>query len=167
MRAALLLPCLLATSACLVGEVTGVPCTDDDECATAHFCDLTEGTCRAELDGVSAPRLQVAGVLVDGDDGPAGLSPLIGKTGTTALTLVLENTGGQPAIDVGVEFSELACVALVVDESTLPAGVVPGGLARVAMTATPDGACGSPMIVDWFLFFSGRADRGTFNLNLE
>lgn len=162
---ALALFCAVVLPACLVGEVTGIPCGADDDCATAHFCDLTVGTCRAEADGVSAPRLQISGIVID--DAAPVVSPFIPKTGTSSLQLVLENRGGLPATEVRVELSELACMAFVVDESTLPAGVVSGGSARVALTATPDGTCGTPMIVDWFLFFSERGSRGTFNLNLD
>jgi hypothetical protein len=155
---------LVTTTGCLVGEVPGIPCRADDECATGHFCDLTVGSCQAETGEVSAPALDVTGVVnVDGD---VVTSPFIERTGTFAMALVVENTGGLPAVDVEVSFSELACLNLVIDEGSVPVGIAPGGSARISFSASPDGTCGTPMITDWFLLFSGRGARGAFNINI-
>jgi len=151
-------------SACLVGEVQGIPCRADDECATGHFCDLTVGTCQEETGEVSAPALDVVGVVdVNGD---VVTSPFIERTGTFAMALVVENSGGLPAVDVEVDFSDLACLNLDIDEGTVPAGIAAGGSARIGFSASPDGTCGTPMITDWFLLFSGRGARGAFNINI-
>jgi hypothetical protein len=149
---------------CLVGEVQGVPCSSDDQCATNHFCDLVDQSCREEREDFFAPNLQVTGVRdVDGD---VVTDPFIDRNGDFAMKLVVENVGGSTAVDVDAEFSELRCLNLRVEPSTLPSSVVAGGTVEVGFSASPDGTCGTPMITDWFLFFSGRGSRGTFNINI-
>jgi len=155
----------LSFGGCLVGELQGVPCGRDDECATGHFCDLTVDTCRQETDAVSAPRLQVTGVV--DKDGVVVRDPFIDKEGTYQMALVVENQGLLSAIDVDAEFSELRCLNLAFDPATFPAAMAPDAVAQLAFSAAPDGTCGTPMITDWFLFYSGRGSRGTFNINIE
>ncbi len=150
---------------CLVGEVHGVPCTDDDECGTGHFCDLVDETCREARDDFFAPELQVTGVRdVNGD---VVNDHFIDRTGDYAMTLIVENVGGSSAIDIEAEFSELKCLNLKLDPATLPSSVVAGGVVEIGFSASPDNTCGTPMITDWFLFYSGRGSRGTFNINIR
>jgi hypothetical protein len=165
LRVLAVLAVLTVSAGCLVGELSDVPCTRDDECATAHFCDLTVGTCAAETAERSAPNLQVVGVRDVA--GAVVRDPFIERQGTQALGLVIENKGLLPAFDITLEFSELRCLNLVVDELTLVDTVVPGGSTEVAFTVSPEGNCGTPIITDWFLFFSGRGSRGTFNINIR
>jgi len=153
-----------SASSCLLGELTGIPCGRDDECATAHFCDLTIGSCVQETDLVTAPNLQVTGVR--GPDGAVVRDPIVEATGLQGLAMVVENIGLLPALDVVAEFTELRCLSLEIDESTVPDTIVPGGGAEVKFFISPE-RCGTPMIVDWFMFFSGRGSRGTFNLNIR
>jgi hypothetical protein len=144
---------------CLVGPVDGVPCVVDEHCATDAFCDLPASTCAPG----TAPDLQVVGIV---DDGELVIDPFVAPDATTALGMRVENRGGAPAVDVALRMATLACLGLVVDESTVPTTVPPGGVVDVAFRVTPR-LCASPVIQDWFLSFSGRGARGTFNVVVE
>jgi hypothetical protein len=144
---------------CLVGPVDGVPCVVDEHCATDAFCDLPAAMCAPG----TAPDLQVAGIV---DDGAIVIDPFVAPDATTALGMRIENRGGAPAVDVALRMATLACLGLVVDEGTVPTTVPPGGVVDVAFRVTPR-LCASPVIQDWFLSFSGRGARGTFNVVVE
>lgn len=84
----------------------------------------------------------------------------------TELFAVLENKGDLPAEGVRLSFIDLACMGLEFDPTDVPDAVDGGGSVEVAFSVAPVD-CVTPSIQDWFLFYSGRANRGTFNINVE
>lgn len=158
----------LGASGCLVGELGGVPCRKDDQCPTSHFCDIPNDVCVSTGNGDAAPDLVVVGVRDAA--GEVGISPFVAPDVTSTLGLVIENRSpagpGRAADDVVVEMTELACMNLDVDVQTVPAAIAPGATAEIEFNVRPDD-CGTPAIQDWFLFYSGRAKRGTFNINIR
>jgi hypothetical protein len=162
--AATFLCAALAGAACLFDPIDGIPCGSDDDCPSAYFCDIPDGTCRAESGGLAPPALTVAGVQ---DDDDVSTVPFIAHEGRTELALKLENTGGSTAEDIGLDFGIVACVGLAWRDADVPAAVPPGATRDVPIAFEPEPGCDTPVIQDWFLTFSGRATRGTFNVNIR
>lgn len=160
----LLAPALFASSGCLVGELSGIPCGDDDNCPTNHFCDLEADVCVALTDGDTPPALAVTGVI-DGN-GDVTVGPFVPPKERTELKLVIENSGTRVANALNVELTRLVCMNLEFDTTRVPDHIDGGDSIEVAFAVTPDG-CSTPTIQDWFVRYSGRATRGTFNINIE
>jgi hypothetical protein len=148
---------------CLVGDVDGVPCNDDQQCATGAFCDLDSNVCRDDVDDRGGPNVQVTAIELAGE---AVAAPFIAPDTTTTLTMVVKNVGGFVADDVTLRMGELVCMALDVDEAMVPSRLAPDEEARVDFTVTPH-LCSMLSIQDWFFSFSQRGSRGTFNIIVE
>lgn len=149
---------------CLLGDVEGIPCAADGDCPTTYFCDLPHSECAAEADGRGIPVLEIPKVR-----DPAGdqvFVPKVPLVGPSHLGLIVKNTGEGPAEGIGLSFATLACVHFAVDEATMPAAVAPGATTEIGLDVTPGDQCGGVKIVDWFLTFSGRSARGTFDLDI-
>jgi len=153
---------VVATSGCLVGELSGIPCGKDDQCPTEHFCDIPVGSCVFDAEGSGAPDVNVPGVI---DNGEFTISPFVPPDIRTPLKLVLENRGGQSADNLDVELTRLACMSLEFDESDIPDSIEAGARVEIDFSVAPV-SCVTPSIQDWFVFYSGRAGRGTFNINI-
>jgi hypothetical protein len=154
-----------SSSACLFDEVTGIPCGADDECPTTYFCDLPSSTCHAKTDVDGVPNLAIPKVK-DGT-GQLVLLPKVPASATTPLGLQIVNVGDGPADDIGISFAALACASFEIHDDTVPATLAKGASALVTIDATTQGGnCASVKIVDWFLSFSGREGRGTFDLDI-
>ncbi len=151
---------VVSLGGCLVGEVTGIPCGDDSQCPSDHFCDIPNDTCVAGVDGQGAADLTVRGVR--DRSGDVVSAPRVARDVKSVLQLVIENAGGD-ADDVSLEMVRLVCMNLEFDPTTVPTHLEAGASVEVEFTVLPDG-CGTPSIQDWFLFYSGRAKRGTFNI---
>ncbi|HEY4222451.1 MAG TPA: hypothetical protein VGO62_13945, partial [Myxococcota bacterium] len=116
--AALLLALIAAASSgCLVGEVSGIPCDGDSTCPSSYFCDLPRSECLEKSDTQGAPALDITKLLVDG---AAQLIPKIPNSATTPLGMVVENAGGGPAEGIQIDFAYLECVSFEVHEDTVP-----------------------------------------------
>ena len=62
---------------------------------------------------------------------------------------------------------EVACVQFHVHDDTLPAALPKGATTIVTVDATTGGVeCVSVKIIDWFVTFSGRSERGSFDLDI-
>ncbi len=166
MRLMAILLVVVGAASCLLGELQGIPCARDGDCPTGYFCELAsaEPTCHQQTNELSAPKLLVRNVI--DPTGAVVADPFIERQGAQRLALIIENEGTMPATNVTAEFSELRCLNLILDDSDV-ADIIAGGSAEIGFTVTPDGTCGTPMITDWFLFFSGRGTRGTFNINIR
>lgn len=155
----------LSTTACLVLPLHDLPCRDDDECPTDGACDVDRGVCRE--DG-ARPLVKVRTLVLD--DGTAVRDPFVPKDVESSLQIVLENEGDAVAENVRLELAELVCLHQSIGEGgrAAPAiqGLGVGDSVTVPWQITPIN-CSSPVIVDWFVFFSGRAERGTFNINIQ
>lgn len=152
---------LLLTSGCLVGELSGIPCGEDAQCPTEHFCDIPSGTC-VFAGGDAPPDVTVPGVI---DNGEFTISPFVPPDVRTPLKLVLENVGGRSADNLDVELTRLVCMNLELEAGDIPGSIDAGARVEIDFSVAPDG-CTTPSIQDWFVFYSGRAGRGTFNINI-
>jgi hypothetical protein len=150
-------------SGCLLGDVDGMPCGEDQHCATGAFCDLIDGVCRDDLDDRGGPDVQVTAVEVDGQRATA---PSVAPDTTTTLTMIVQNVGGYVADDVALRMAELQCMHLVLDDESVPTILAPDEEAHVDVTVTPH-LCSMLSIQDWFFTFSKRGSRGTFNIIVE
>lgn len=155
---------VVGVSGCLVGEVSDIPCGKDGQCPTSHFCDVPNAVCVPATDVDGAPDLDVVGV----EDGAGALQidPFVVPGEETTLTLHIENRGKRAAFDVDLDLTQLVCMNLRFDETDVPETIDAGATVEVPFVVDPDG-CSTPSIQDWFLFYSGRAKRGTFNINVE
>lgn len=160
-----LVAALVASSGCLVGEVTGIPCERDDTCPSDYFCDLPRSECRELTDTFGPPLLQVK--LVNDPAGNPVTTPFIPPDATSTIALLPENVGLSAAEDVALSFAELNCISFNVDEATLPAVVEAGATATLAVAVTPAPDCDGLTIIDWFLTYSGRETRGIFDINVK
>ena len=77
----------------------------------------------------------------------------------SALEVILENRGGMAATNVRLELAELACLQQSTPRTVVAATLAPGARVKVPLVVTPRD-CSSPVITDWYAFFSGRAVRG-------
>jgi hypothetical protein len=165
-RAALgaLVVCAVASGGCLFGDVDGIPCGADSECPTDYFCDLPHATCAADGDDSSVPDLKIGKVR-----DPSGKLVILPKVpeGTTAeIGLQLVNQGKTAAGDIGLTFAPLECTEWRVPVENLPDEVKGGATVEMKVELVTGPGCGGVKIVDWFLAFSGRTRRGTFDLNI-
>ncbi|MDP2344195.1 MAG: hypothetical protein Q8O67_24770 [Deltaproteobacteria bacterium] len=144
---------------CLVGELSDIPCRQDTECPAEHFCDIPNETCIADAAGPA--DLVVSGVIDrTGAEVPA---PRVESDAPSTLQLVILNQGGAPAEDIELEIVRLFCMNLEFDPLDVPPTLEAGAKANVEFTIEPHD-CSAVSIQDWFLFYSGRAKRGTFNI---
>ena len=148
-------------SSCLVGELSGIPCGDDDDCPGAAFCDIPASTCRFLADGPGPPDLRVSGVR--DLSGVSVTSVRVPGSVESTLDLEVVNEGACGAVDVVLELIPLACMHLAFDLKDVPTTIAPAATVEIPFTIMPED-CNSPAIQDWFLFYSGRATRGTFNI---
>lgn len=147
---------------CLLAPLE-IPCERDDQCPSGGFCDVSGGAC--VVDGTTAPDLNI--LRVRDQRGAIVIDPFVPGGGErTELFAVLENKGDLPAEGVRLSFIELACMGLDFDPTVVPDVVDAGGSVEVAFSVAPVD-CVTPSIQDWFLFYSGRSKRGTFNINVE
>lgn len=149
---------------CLVGELSGIPCGGDKQCPTNHFCDVPNDVCAAIGEADSAPDLDVTGV--ENGDGELQLDPFVVPGEETVLVLHVTNNGLRDAFDVDLDLTQLVCMNLRFDPLDVPDAIEGGATVEIPFTINPSG-CGTPSIQDWFLFYSGRAKRGTFNINID
>ncbi len=155
----------LGSAGCLLGDVTGVPCAKDGECPTTYFCDLPRAACRKQSDHDGPPALRVD--KVRDSSGDLVLLPKVPDAATSPLGLHLVNDGDGPADLIGVSFTFLACVEFRVPPENVPDTIPGKGDAEVGIEVTTGGPdCGGVQIVDWFLTFSGREQRGAFDLDV-
>lgn len=162
---ALLAACAVALPGCLVGEVRGIRCQEDNACPDRYFCDVPRTECREGTDVFGAPALIVTKLL-----DPAGDEvriPVLPPAATSSIALLPENVGLAPAEDVTVAFAELACFAFDLDEATEPERIEPGARGSIEVAVTPAPGCDGLTIVDWFMRFSGRETRGTFDVKVN
>ena len=159
----LVLAAAVGGSACLVGPIPDIPCGDDDECPTAAFCDIPAEHCVESSETVFAPAVAVVAVVdANGDE---VRDPFVLPDVESALEVILENRGGVAATNVRLELARLACLQQTTPTTAVAATLAPGARVKVPLVVTPRD-CSSPVITDWFAFFSGRAIRGTFNINI-
>lgn len=161
-----LIALVAASSACLFGEVRGIPCDDDGACPESYFCDVPRAECRELIKDVTGPPAIVIEAVRD-PDGAEVRTPFIKPDVTSALTLLPKNVGFTAAEDIGVTFSDLECFAFDVDERTLPQTIEPGAQAEIIVAVTPASGCEGLTIIDWFITFSGRETRGVFDINVK
>lgn len=160
-------PALLAlsSSACLFGEVGGIPCGADDECPSSYFCDLPRETCVAESDTAGVPSLVIH--QVKDPKGDVVRSPFIPPEGTSRVGLLVKNEGVGPAEGLVLELAPLHCIAFDIEEESVPQVIEGSATAEIGVRMTPPGPeCEGLKIVDWFLTFSGRETRGTIDVNI-
>lgn len=155
---------VVANAGCLVGELSGIPCGTDSQCPTDHFCDVPNDVCTAVTDVDSAPDLEVVGV--ENGAGELQIDPFVQPLEETTLTMHITNLGKRDALAVDLDLTRLVCMHLKFDPLTVPDSIGAGETVEVPFVVTPQG-CGTPSIQDWFLFYSGRSERGTFNINIE
>jgi hypothetical protein len=163
-RAALLLA-VLSSSACLFGEVRGIPCDGDDACPETYFCDLPRAECRERSDVLGPPDIKIEALL--DPDGDEVRTPFLPPETTSSITLLPKNVGLAPAESIGLTFGVLACFTFDVDETTLPDAIAPNERAEIVVAITPGEGCEGLTIIDWFLTFSGRETRGVFDVNVK
>jgi hypothetical protein len=146
---------------CLIGELNDIPCRQDSECPADHFCDIPNEVCLLDVGGAGPADLTVRGVVDrSGEVVPA---PRVERDAPSTLELVIVNQGGRVAEDITLDLVRLVCMNLDFDPADVPPVLEAGEEARVEFTIEPRG-CGAVSIQDWFLFYSGRAKRGTFNI---
>jgi hypothetical protein len=163
-KLAVVLLAVSSSSACLFDEVQGIPCSEDDECPTSYFCDIPTSTCHGKSDVDGVPLLEIPKIK---DSSGLVLLPKVPAAATTPLELQLVNTGDGPADNIALSFATLACVSFQIHDATVPSTLAKGASALVAVDATTQGgSCASLKIVDWFLSYSGRQNRGTFDLDI-
>jgi hypothetical protein len=162
-RAVYCLVVVVGPAGCLVGELSGIPCDGDRQCPSQHFCDVPNDVCVPVTADDSAPDLAVIGVE---NRGEVQLDPFVPPDQRTTLELLIENQGLRSADDVALELVPLACMDLQFDPTTVPQRIGAGEQQQVSFSVAPHG-CSTPSIEDWFLFYSGRSERGTFNINVE
>jgi hypothetical protein len=155
---------LLSSSGCLFDEVRGIPCGSDHDCPTTYFCDLPHDECRLTTDELSAPDLTVP--MVRDPAGAVVLLPKVPAEQTSRLGVQVQNRGAGPAEGVLLSFAPLQCVAFTFPDE--PPTVVGGGqtVEFPVDVAAEGGPCSSVKIIDWFLDYSGRSSRGTFDLDI-
>ena len=147
---------------CLVGELTDIPCRQDGECPTEHFCDIPNEVCTGDVAGPA--DLVISGVVDrSGAEVPA---PRVERDAPSTLQLVIHNQGGGLAENIELDLVRLVCMNLDFDPLDVPLSLEAGAKANVEFTIEPS-TCGAVSIQDWFLFYSGRAKRGTFNVLIE
>src|SRR5439155_15616376 len=84
------------------------------------------------------------------------------------VALVIKNDGKGTASSIAVSFAALQCASLEVHDDTVPDTLVKGKSANVTVDVTAEtGPCVSVKIIDWFLSYSGRESRGTFDLDIQ
>lgn len=155
---------LACLSACLFGEVEGIPCETDDECPSSYFCDIPSRECRANTDQSSAPDLVIQ--KVRDPSGRDVRSPFIPVATASRLGFWVENRGLAPAENVVLTFAPLACFRILVDEATVPASLEGAASKAVSVEMLPAVGCEGLHILDWFLTWSGRETRGTIDVNV-
>ena len=157
---------VLAASGCLVGEVQGIRCGADAECPTTYFCDLPRSECRAVTDAEGIPSLDIP--KVRDPTGALVLLPHVPAGATSPLGLQIVNHGAGPAEGVSLSFAKLECTAFTIHSDSLPDILDAGQSAIVAVDVTTGaGDCAAVKIIDWFLDYSGRESRGTFDLDIK
>lgn len=161
----LFLGAAVATSGCLIGEVTDIPCQGDGACPSDYFCDVPRSECREITDTFGAPLLTVK--LIADPSGTPVTTPFVPPELTSTIALLPENIGLAPAENVALTFAELACIGFNIDEATLPELVAAGKTGSITVDVTPGAGCEGLTIVDWFLTYSGRETRGTFDMNVK
>ena len=161
----LFLGAALVTSGCLIGEVSGIPCERDGACPSDYFCDLPRSECREITDTFGPPVLTVKRIA--DPSGTVVTTPFLPPELTSTIALLPENIGLAPAENVALTFAELACFEFNIDETTLPAVVAADETGSITVDVTPAAGCEGLTIIDWFLTYSGRETRGTFDINVK
>lgn len=156
---------LVVSSACLIGEVSGIPCAADATCPVDYFCDLPRHECRELTETFGPPVLRVK--LITDPTGEQVTTPLVPPDTTSTIVLNTENIGRAPAENPGLSFASLACVAFYLGEDTLPLAIEAGATGSVPVDVTPGPGCDGLHIIDWFFTYSGRETRGIFDLNVK
>ena len=156
---------VVGCAGCLMGEVAGIPCDADDACPSDYFCNLPRSECRELTDAIGPPLLKV--LLIADPSGSPVVSPAIPSEVTSSIALLPENVGGVSAERVSLSFAELNCITFDIDESTLPAVIAVEASGSIRVALTPGAGCEGLAIIDWFLVYSGRETRGTFDLNVR
>lgn len=153
---------VLAASGCLLGDVDGIPCGSDDECATDSFCDLAEGVCLAGDPLTGPPNLEIVGASIGEGEPRTFLEIPVDEP--VRLLLHAKNKGEARARQIELALSELSCAPILIETSTIATEVDPGDTDTIAIDVEVDPDCANPVPVDWFLRFSGRERRGVFEL---
>jgi hypothetical protein len=162
---ALALAACVAGAGCLLLEVEGVPCGDDEECPSGYFCDIPREGCRAESDAQGPPELVIE--LVRDGKGAEVRAPQVAPDETTRLGFLVENRGRGPAESMRLTLAELSCFAFLVEGASVPATLAAGARAAIDVDVTPAPGCNGLHILDWFLTWSGRETRGSVDVNVR